>query len=191
MNSSVSEIPTSRNKTTSHPSPATPSFTYSKISSSLPLLYHNLIVLATNSPFPLSASKMPSTAAYLLSLSSLPYLIQASLGFDCSNIVSQKVKWNLKPLEGPRAVHWDIPGTPASHNYTFTLDICKPLRKFKDLPGADQCAAQTRGMFIVYFPTRSGRRCELENVAWNSITDESSWARQLTEDYSMRYRARR
>ncbi|KAF2431593.1 hypothetical protein EJ08DRAFT_648847 [Tothia fuscella] len=82
-------------------------------------------------------------SAALISLS-LPTLITASIGFDCSNIVHEKTRWNLEALGGPRVVHWIREGDPTTHNFTFTLDICKPLLKEKGLPDKEQCASSTR-----------------------------------------------
>jgi hypothetical protein len=94
------------------------------------------------------ARTMPSHLSFLqaaIVLATLPSVIDATIGFDCSNVVHQKAKWNLKALEGPRAVHWIRPGTPSSSNFTFTLDICKPLLRHKGVPAADECAGGTNG----------------------------------------------
>ncbi len=85
------------------------------------------------------------TAAFL---AMLPALIDATPGFDCSNIVSQKVRWNLKELGGARSVHWIREEQPAIKNFTFTVDICRPLPRHKGVDAADECPGNTRGEHV-------------------------------------------
>jgi hypothetical protein len=45
-------------------------------------------------------------------------------------------------------VHWVRDVEPATHNFTFTLDICKPLKKnYKDEKPHHECPENTRGEF--------------------------------------------
>lgn len=78
-------------------------------------------------------------------VSILSALVSGSPGFDCSNIVAQKVRWNLKELGGPRMVEWVREVEPSQHNFTFTLDICKPLVKHKGVNPHDECPGNSRG----------------------------------------------
>ncbi|KAE9977140.1 hypothetical protein EG328_002203 [Venturia inaequalis] len=80
------------------------------------------------------------TAAFLLSVPSYTYAV----GFDCSKVVSQGVQWNLKELGGDRTVHWVREDGVIAKNTTFTIDICKPIGKKKDLSAEDQCPGGTR-----------------------------------------------
>jgi hypothetical protein len=99
---------------------------------------------------PSAHSTMPTHLSFLQTaalIAALPSVIDASVGFDCSNIVSQKARWNLSPLAGPRAVHWIRPGSPSTSNFTFTLDICKPLKRHKGVPAADECVGSTRSEY--------------------------------------------
>jgi len=88
------------------------------------------------------------TAALLSTL--LPSLILASPGFDCSNIVRDGGRWNLKELGGARSVHWIRPGEPTTKNFTFTMDICRPLLRHRGVPAQDECPGNTRVCGIDY-----------------------------------------
>lgn len=67
----------------------------------------------------------PSTLLTLLS--ALTPLAQA-VAYDCASIVQDGIKFDLKPLAGPRSVSLlDRLGTGAIDNITFTLDICDNL----------------------------------------------------------------
>jgi hypothetical protein len=90
----------------------------------------------------LPQSTLLQTAAFLLSL---PWLIHASPSFDCSKVVAQKIRWDLKELGGDRSVHWVRDEEPVTKNTTFTIDICKPIGIKKGIAKADQCPGGTRG----------------------------------------------
>lgn len=87
-------------------------------------------------------SSLLHTAAFLLSV---PSFIHASPGLDCSKIVSQGVQWSLKELGGDRTVHWVREDGVIRKNTTFTIDICKPIGKKKDLKPEEQCQGGTNG----------------------------------------------
>lgn len=87
----------------------------------------------------------PSHRPLLAAASLFSSLVAATVNFDCRDIVSQKVQWDLGELAGPRMVHWVRDIEPATHNFTFTLDICKPLRKHVDTSPHNECPGNTRG----------------------------------------------
>ncbi|QDS77633.1 hypothetical protein FKW77_002637 [Venturia effusa] len=60
------------------------------------------------------------------------------------NVVSQGVQWNLKELGGDRTVHWVREEGITSKNTTFTIDICKPIGRKKDVDVKEQCPGGTR-----------------------------------------------
>jgi autophagy-related protein 27 len=80
---------------------------------------------------------------------SLPLLfasLASALTLNCEHIRVDAKKFDLHKLGGPHSVlvH-DESRPPALHNITWTVDICKPLRKVKDknIPNADQCPTGT------------------------------------------------
>jgi len=93
---------------------------------------------------------MPSPSSHALLVTLLSALVSASPGFDCSNIVSQNVRWNLKELGGPRTVHWLWTTEPSVHNFTFELDICKPIGRHKGVDPNYECPGNTRICGIEY-----------------------------------------
>ena len=68
----------------------------------------------------------------------------AGIGFDCKNVVDDRVSWDLSPLGGVKTVHWIREEPPSITNLTFTIDICVPLKRLKDVPTAEQCDSGTR-----------------------------------------------
>ena len=70
--------------------------------------------------------------------------VYAGIGFDCKNVVDDRVSWDLSPLGGVKTVHWIHKEPPSITNMTFTIDICKPLKRLKDVPAAEQCDGGTR-----------------------------------------------
>ncbi|WPH03563.1 Hypothetical protein R9X50_00644400 [Acrodontium crateriforme] len=73
----------------------------------------------------------------------LPTAIQA-VTFDCNHVEIDRQKFNLSPLSGPKAVHWQVASPPSITNTTFTLDICKPLKKDSNIANEEQCPSGTR-----------------------------------------------
>lgn len=84
----------------------------------------------------------------LLAVSFLSSFAAATIGFDCTDIVAQKQRFNLGELGGPRVVHWLQEGEPTSSDYTFSLDICRPLKKHQGQDPHDECPRNTRGMHV-------------------------------------------
>ena len=73
----------------------------------------------------------------------LPATISA-IQLDCENIRVDEQKFNLKPLGGPKTVHWIRHEDPSIVNTTFTVNICKGLDKDNDAKKADNCPLHTR-----------------------------------------------
>lgn len=74
----------------------------------------------------------------------LPFLV-TSYNLDCSNIKLGDAKWNLKALDGPHSLYKITREFPTVYNTTFTLDICRPLRKSKGKKKEEECPNGTRG----------------------------------------------
>ncbi|KAI1337332.1 autophagy-related protein 27 [Xylariaceae sp. FL0016] len=92
----------------------------------------------------LSAIKKPD-AAWLLALLLTP--LPASAMFRCDHIVVDKLSYNLKELGGPHSVVMSQVVDDIAHNTTYTVDICRPLKK-GDAKKSDQCPNNTRACAI-------------------------------------------
>lgn len=86
------------------------------------------------------SSPLLHAATLLASLQS----VSAGVGFDCKTVVDDGVMWDLSALAGPKTVHWVHEEPPSIHNITFTIDICAPLKRLKDVPRKEQCESGTR-----------------------------------------------
>jgi len=73
--------------------------------------------------------RLPRSPADAAILMLLPSLAIASGSYDCDNIVVKGHQWHLKELGGPKSVLDSHPFTSALRNTTYTIDICKPLKK--------------------------------------------------------------
>ena len=69
----------------------------------------------------------------------------AAVGFDCAKVMDEGVHWNLEKLGGPHSVSWEYEEVPSLVNFTFTIDLCRPLLKDKNLDDDHQCPGSTRG----------------------------------------------
>ncbi|KAL9633616.1 MAG: hypothetical protein Q9204_003325, partial [Flavoplaca sp. TL-2023a] len=73
------------------------------------------------------------------------HLLLPTLGhamtFDCSNIRDNKQSFDILPLGTPISVMTseDHSPSPTMTNTTFTIDICKPLKKAKGIPPEEDC----------------------------------------------------
>ncbi|KAL9107760.1 MAG: hypothetical protein Q9227_007382 [Pyrenula ochraceoflavens] len=82
-----------------------------------------------------------STLALLFLLPSLA----TSVSFDCNHIRTGNKKFDLSPLKGPHSVKTlDKSQPPAEREVTWTVDVCKPLRKTKGVPKNEECENGTR-----------------------------------------------
>ena len=92
---------------------------------------------------------MSRIAPPLLAASLLSSFAAATVGFNCKDIVSQRVRWDLGELGGPRVVHWVQEGDPSTTDFTFALDICKPLKRHEGVGAHNECPGNTRGACFV------------------------------------------
>lgn len=91
---------------------------------------------------------LSTSALHVSSFLTLPSLILAAASFDCSDIVKDKIRFNLKPLGGPHVVHWIEDEELIIHNHTYTIDICQPLKRTKGVPTDQECPLGSRGIFV-------------------------------------------
>ena len=73
----------------------------------------------------------------------LPASISAST-LDCNHLRIDKQSFNLKKLGGAKAVHDVVVKGPSIENNTYTIDICRPLRKDTSLDSDSRCPDGTR-----------------------------------------------
>jgi autophagy-related protein 27 len=88
----------------------------------------------------------------------LPVCISA-VTLDCEHIRIDKRDFNLKPLAGPKTVHWQQWLPPTISNTTFTIDLCDPIKRKSDVEKAEQCPTGTRVCAVdEHFNTVEGTR---------------------------------
>ena len=80
----------------------------------------------------------------LLFLPSLTYV----MSFDCSSIRADKQSFDISPLGNPISVMTseDHSPSPTMTNTTFTMDICKPLKKAQGIPIEEDCTNGSMSM---------------------------------------------
>ncbi|OTA57919.1 hypothetical protein K449DRAFT_385989 [Hypoxylon sp. EC38] len=81
-------------------------------------------------------------AALLLSLALVP--LPASAMFRCNQVVVGGHKYDLSALGGPHSVVTSRIVGDAPHNTTYTVDICRPLKKKGDVKKDEQCPNGSR-----------------------------------------------
>ncbi|KAI1389204.1 autophagy-related protein 27 [Hypoxylon trugodes] len=81
-------------------------------------------------------------AALLLSLLLAPLPTDAM--FRCNNVVAKGQPFNLEKLGGPHSVVTSRIIGETSHNTTYTVDICRPLKKKGDVKKDEQCPNGSR-----------------------------------------------
>jgi hypothetical protein len=84
-------------------------------------------------------------------LSSLLFsaFVAASGSIDCAQIVDDGVSWDLSKLGGPRSVMHSVLTPPSMQNTTYTIDICKPLKRPESVKDMNKCPGGTRGELIL------------------------------------------
>lgn len=90
----------------------------------------------------------PADAA-ILSTIILPILAAASGGLDCTHVRADKIGFDLSKLGGPRSVVNSVANPASSRNTTYTIDICKPLKKVKNIDKDIQCPNGSRSMLFL------------------------------------------
>ncbi|KAH8819223.1 autophagy protein-like protein Atg27 [Xylogone sp. PMI_703] len=91
-----------------------------------------------------SSSSSSTKTATLLSALLFPLLAAAVGNIDCHNVVVEKKAFDLSPLGGPRSALQSVPHEVTFDNTTWTIDICRPLKRAKDEPKDEQCVGGTR-----------------------------------------------
>lgn len=85
---------------------------------------------------------MPSFALRL-ALALLP-IATSAVTLDCKHIRADDASFNFEALAGPKDVHLLERKPDYISNTTFTIDLCKPLEKLKDVKSELQCPSGTR-----------------------------------------------
>ena len=87
-----------------------------------------------------------SDAAATLALLSLAVLPQhAAAMFQCDHVVVDNQKFDLSALDGAHSVVMSRDQGASYLNTTYTVDICRPLKKKGDVPKDQECPNGSRG----------------------------------------------
>ncbi len=86
----------------------------------------------------------PSDAA-IISAVLFPFLAAATGNLNCDHLRSKGAYWDLSPLGGPKSVLNSEDQGPSFKNTTYTIDLCRPLKRASDVAKGDQCPNGTRG----------------------------------------------
>jgi hypothetical protein len=99
----------------------------------------------------------PAHAAILSALL-FPFLTEARGNIYCDNIVADGKSWDLSGLGGPKSVHHTKGDGEGSSwkNVTYTVDICKPLRRSGNVDREKECPHGTRGELQLSAPFVAG-----------------------------------
>ena len=87
------------------------------------------------------ASSFSALSLVLLLLSNFANAIT----LDCQKIVADGQKFNLQSLDDPYTLYKIEKHPPTISNTTFTLNICRPLKKDKDAAKDEDCPNGSRG----------------------------------------------
>jgi hypothetical protein len=107
----------------------------------------------------------PAHAA-LLSALLFPFLTEARGNIVCDDIVAGGKTWDLSGLGGPKSVlHTKGDGEgPSLKNVTYTVDICKPLRRSGRVDREKECPHDTRGELLQFLHRLIQARATLKIV---------------------------
>lgn len=88
--------------------------------------------------------RSPADAALLAAIM-FPLLASAAGGISCDKVVIDGTyKWDLLKLGGPRSVLHSEDRGASWRNTTYTIDICKPLKR----KSSQTCPGNTRGRIL-------------------------------------------
>ncbi|KAH6680143.1 autophagy protein-like protein Atg27 [Halenospora varia] len=89
--------------------------------------------------------RLPQSSADTALLATLLFpLLSSAISIDCTTILVDKVGFDLSPLGGPRSVINRVDNGPSWLNTTYTIDVCRPLKKAKNTPSSASCPKDTR-----------------------------------------------
>ena len=74
----------------------------------------------------------------------IPSLATATF-LDCSDVRDDGVSFNFMPLEGPHSLYRIKEQPNGFIKTTFTIDICRPLKKPEGVPKDEDCPNNSRG----------------------------------------------
>jgi hypothetical protein len=95
----------------------------------------------------------------ILSALLFPFLVETRGNIGCDNIVAGGKSWDLSGLGGPKSALYSDGDGPSWKNVTYTVDICKPLRRSGKVAKEKECPHGTRGELLQFlhrlFQTRA------------------------------------
>ena len=96
-------------------------------------------------------SLVPTTGdAAALAILSLALLPPQAAAFWCNNVVVDQQKYDLSGLDGAHSVVMSRDQGASFLNTTYTVDICRPLKKKGDVPKDQQCPNGSRGTLMPF-----------------------------------------
>ncbi|KAK3344631.1 autophagy-related protein 27 [Neurospora tetraspora] len=110
-----------------------------------------------------------AAAATVLLLAGLPSTITAAAPppaevMRCKEIVVDGHKYNFGELGGPHTVVTNEYDPPAYYNYTYTLDICAPLKRKGDVKKEEQCGGDARVCRLKHHYSPSDKKSTFETA---------------------------
>ena len=89
--------------------------------------------------------RLPRSPAHAAILSSFLFpLVALSNTLDCQHVRTEKFDWSFESLGGPKSVLHAVSETASWVNTTYTIDLCKPLKRKDDVPDNQKCPGGTR-----------------------------------------------
>lgn len=129
---------------------------------------------------------MRSIAVSAVALPILFSAVSSAISIDCDHIRVDGKKYDFSSISGPHSVMVsDTKHPPAISNTTYTVDLCRPLRKIKGIPNQDQCenGANVCGVTVSYNPY-DDTKPEIEHVIPIAGSFETSSGRALDPKFS-------
>lgn len=74
---------------------------------------------------------------------------------NCDHVRVDKHDFNLEKLGGPHSVVTTLRQPPSHSNTSYTVDICKPLKRKGEVPKGEECPSGTRGTLLILRPCRA------------------------------------
>jgi len=94
----------------------------------------------------------PSPPITLSSLFLLLPSFVAAISLDCGDIRIDRKSFDLSALDGPHSLYKVNEHPNNIKNTTFTLDLCRPLKKTKGVPKDEDCPNNSRGKLPQILP---------------------------------------
>jgi hypothetical protein len=127
-------------------------------------LLPRLVSLVSPAPGPIYIMRLARDQPLVFSLLLLPSLSSAVI-FDCTHVRVDGHSYDFSKLGGPRSVMMTKETPPTVKNTTYTIDLCRPLKKDDKMKSDDQCHTGARGKcFVLAHPLNNA-----DSVCFNIV----------------------